>query len=93
MVAGHPARTYDLVSLRNFMREALDLAPTPSNLTIPQQGPARPSASGARSKTHCGNETSKGGIGDVGMGGDGAGGLGTDAPSEDPSASGHVTSR
>ncbi|WP_246093846.1 MULTISPECIES: hypothetical protein [Mesorhizobium] len=62
LVAGHPMHTHDLVvSLRNFIREALDLAPIPSDLMIPQQGPTRPSASSARGKSDRGNEPSGGG--------------------------------
>jgi len=93
MVAGRPVHTHDLVvSLRNFIREALDLAPIPADLTIPQQGPARPSASTARGKNERGNDTSggggKGGSGGMG-GGSGSGGIATDDPSDDHPASGH----
>jgi hypothetical protein len=49
LVEGRPVRTHDLtVSLRNFIRKALDIDPIPSDLAIPAQGPARPSASGGR---------------------------------------------
>ncbi|WP_424135125.1 hypothetical protein [Roseomonas chloroacetimidivorans] len=49
LVAGHPVHTYELVvSLRNFIREALDLDPIPVDLTIPMQGPTRPSSSGGQ---------------------------------------------
>lgn len=99
MVAGRPVHTHDLVvSLRNFIREALDLAPIPADLTIPQQGPARPSASTARGKNERGNDTSGGGgkgggggMGGGGMGGGsgGGGGIATDDPSDDHPASGH----
>jgi hypothetical protein len=85
--------THELVvSLRNFIREALDLAPIPPDLMIPQQGPTRPSASGARGKTDRGNEAFSGGGGGMGGGGmgggTGGGGIGTDDPSEDHPASG-----
>lgn len=97
MVAGRPVHTHDLVvSLRNFIREALDLAPIPADLMIPQQGPARPSAPAARGKNERGNDTSGGG-GKVaaeawavvawGGGSGGGDGIATDDPS-DP-ASGH----
>ncbi len=47
LIAGNPIHTHELVvSLRNFIREALDLAPLPSDLVIPVQGPARPARSG-----------------------------------------------
>ncbi len=45
LAAGRPTNTDELVvSLRNFIREVLDLDPVPSELAIPKQGPARPSA-------------------------------------------------
>jgi hypothetical protein len=48
MVAGRKIETAALVvSLRNFIREVLDLEAIPHELVIPDQGPARtPSASG-----------------------------------------------
>jgi len=93
MVAGHPVHTHDLVvSLRAFIREALDLAPIPSDLAIPRQGPARPAASAARGKSDRANEASAGGgKGGGGMGGGGmgmSGGLGADDPAEDHPVSG-----
>ena len=46
---GRPVHTHDLVvSLRNFIREALDLDPIPADLAIPMQGPTRPSGGGGR---------------------------------------------
>jgi hypothetical protein len=46
MVAGRSVHTAELVvSLRDFIREVLDLDPVPSGLSIPRQGPARPAAS------------------------------------------------
>jgi len=57
LVAGRTVHTHELVvSLRNFIREALDLDPIPSDLAIPMQGPARPAraiaarASGSKEK-------------------------------------------
>ena len=42
MAAGRPIHTADLVvSLRNYIRKALDLAPVPPDVTIPLQGPTR----------------------------------------------------
>ena len=47
MVAGRPVHVHDLVvSLRAYVRDALDLDPIPADLAIPNQGPARPSGSG-----------------------------------------------
>ncbi|MEH6437130.1 hypothetical protein [Massilia sp. DD77] len=49
MAAGRPIHTAELVvSLRNFIREALDLEPIPADVTIPLQGPTRTQGSGAR---------------------------------------------
>ncbi len=83
LVAGRPVHTHELVvSLRDFIRQALDLDPIPSDLAIPMQGPGRPSGySGGRDKGERRKE-GKGGAGaGMGMGG-GAGsavGLGFDA--------------
>jgi len=95
MVAGHPVHTHDLVvSLRNFIRDALDLAPIPPDLMIPQQGPTRPSASAARGKNDRSGESPAGGGkggGGGGMGGGSGGGMGgggTDDPAEDHPGSG-----
>jgi hypothetical protein len=47
LVAGHPVHTHELVvSLRAFVRDALDLDPIPADLTIAMQGPTRPASSG-----------------------------------------------
>jgi hypothetical protein len=51
LIAGNPVHTHELVvSLRDFIREALDLAPLPADVTIPRQGPTRPSRSGGSGK-------------------------------------------
>lgn len=73
LVAGRPVHTHELaVSLRNFIRDALDIAPIPADIVIPAQGPARPSASGGR-----GGGAERGGEGGRrGGGGGGGGGLG-----------------
>lgn len=88
LLAGHPVHTHDLVvSLRAFIREALDLDPVPSDLTIPMQGPTRPSAGGGRSKGDRGKEGSQGGGGGGGAGmggGGGSGSLGTAEGADDP---------
>jgi uncharacterized membrane protein YgcG len=70
LVSGHPVHTHDLVvSLRDFIREALDLDPIPADLAIPMQGPARPSAAGGRGKGEGGGREGGGGGGGGGMGG------------------------
>jgi hypothetical protein len=49
MAAGRKIETAALVlSLRDFIREVLDLAPVPAELAIPKQGPLRNPAAGAR---------------------------------------------
>jgi heme exporter protein D len=65
-----------VVSLRDFIRGALDLAPIPASVAIPQQGPARPSA-GAKGKAE---GADKGGTKGGGMGGMGGGQALDDAP-------------
>lgn len=82
LAAGNSVHTHELaVSLRNFIRKALDLDPVPSDLTIPMQGPARAVNSGGRGKGERGKEDSqKGGGGSgggMGMGMGGGMGLGT----------------
>jgi uncharacterized membrane protein YgcG len=74
MAAGRPIHTADLViSLRNFIREALDLGPLPEDARVPLQGPTRTQGgSGGRGK----GEGDKGGAGKGGGGGGGEGGGG-----------------
>lgn len=74
LIAGRPVHTDELVvSLRNFIRQALDLDPIPADLRIPTQGPTRPSAASGRGKG--------GGEGDQDRGtrAGGSGGTGTGA--------------
>lgn len=48
---GRPVHTAELViSLRTFIRKVLDLEPVPEHLSIPKQGPARPSGGRAGGK-------------------------------------------
>jgi hypothetical protein len=81
LVAGRPVHTHALVvSLRDFIRAALDLDPVPAGLDIPMQGPARPGGTSGRGKggeNREGGGGRGGGGGGMGMGmGMGAGGLG-----------------
>ncbi len=82
MVAGRPIHTAELVvSLRNFIRKALDLTPVPDEVQIPRQGPTRPQAGGGRGRGEAdkgarGGRSSGGGSGGGGGGG-GGGGAGT----------------
>jgi len=58
LVAGRPVYTHDLViSLRDFIRNALDLAPVPADVAIPKQGPAR--TQGSRGKGEAGRKTTR----------------------------------
>jgi len=97
LVAGRPVRTDELVvSLRDFIRAVLNLAPVPPSLGIPKQGPAR--TLGARGKGEGGGKEGGGGGGGKGGGGGGAAmagglggaglgvGLGADADDHPPAA-------
>lgn len=78
MAAGRPIHTADLViSLRNFIREALDLGPMPADVQVPLQGPTRTQGSGGRGGDKGGDKGGgKGGGGGGGMEGGGGGGAG-----------------
>lgn len=91
LVAGRPVHVHELVvSLRAFIREALDLDPIPSDLVLPMQGPARPSNSGGRGKSERGEKDSRQGGGGkgggMGMGGGIGSGLGPSFDVEDSSS-------
>ena len=76
MVAGRPIETAELVaSLRNFIREVLDLKAIPAAISIPRQGPARTSGAAARP----GGRAEKSGGGGGGGGGGAGGGAGMGA--------------
>jgi len=98
LVAGRTVHTHDLVvSLRDFIRQSLDLDPIPADLQIPMQGPTRPgSASGGRAKGGGAEEGGSGGgrrgggdggtggmAAGMGMGGMGAVGLGIGGHGDD----------
>ena len=93
LVAGRPVHTHELVvSLRDFVREALDLDPIPAGLAIPLQGPTRPSGSGGKSDRGKGegSGTGGGGGGGGGAGGGGGGGFGgRDTQADDEEHSSH----
>jgi uncharacterized membrane protein YgcG len=77
LVAGRPVPTHALVvSLRSFIRAALDLDPIGADIDLPIQGPTRPASAGSRNKSENGGERS--GQGNGGMGGGGIGGGGID---------------
>ena len=72
MAAGRPIHTAELVvSLRDFIREALDLDPMPQDVAIPLQGPTRTQGGGGG--------RGKGEGGGAGGGGKAGGGGGADA--------------
>jgi hypothetical protein len=74
LVAGRAVETAELVvSLRNSIREALDLAPISPKFSIPRQGPTRIMAGGGKEG---GKDEAKGGGGTGGMGAIGGGVLG-----------------
>jgi len=82
LAQGRAVHTHELViSLRDFVREALDLAPVPGDLEIPRQGPTRPAGSGGGSGKGRNEGEAKGGRTGGGGGGMGAGmgGLGVGA--------------
>ncbi|MFC0280931.1 hypothetical protein ACFOHK_12105 [Falsigemmobacter intermedius] len=75
MAAGRPIHTAELVvTLRGYIREALDLEPIPADVIVPAQGPTRPAAAGRGGRS--GGERGAGGPGGGGMGGPGGGGGG-----------------
>ena len=83
LVAGQPVHIDQLVvSLRAFIRQALGLARIPADLSIPRQGPTRPSGSGGRGRSDGDSRQTggKGGGGGGGMGGGGIGGTAIDDP-------------
>jgi len=85
MVAGERATLDALViSLRDFIRQSLDLAPVPADITIPPQGPLRPSGSGGRGAGGSGGR--RGGGGGMGAGGGAGMGIGAFTHAPDDSA-------
>lgn len=78
LVGGRPVETHALVvSLRNFIREALDLDPIPDGISLPPQGPARPGAQGGKSKGEGERDGARQGGGGGGMGMGMGGGMGS----------------
>jgi len=86
MVAGRQIETAALVrSLRDFIREVLDLEAVPVDLQIPQQGPVRSSPAGGRGSAanSGGRAVGAGGHGGAGMAAGGAMGLGAGRAPQD----------
>ena len=100
MVAGRRVEVKALVvSLRDFIRESLDLSPIPADLRVPDQGPTRPGNAGGRSGAAAraagagGGASGAGGAGGAGGGasiglGMGVGGLGAAAAQAAPAGQG-----
>ncbi|NPT39168.1 hypothetical protein [Paraburkholderia xenovorans] len=84
MTEGRPIHTAKLVvSLRNFIREVLNLEPVPPGLAIPAQGPARPSGTKAKDGgAATGSKAS--GLGSSGGGGGAGGGTVGVGAGDDP---------
>jgi hypothetical protein len=62
LVAGRPVHTAELVvSLRNFIRSVLDLDPVATQVSIPQQGPARPGTAAGGGKRGDSADSARGG--------------------------------
>jgi hypothetical protein len=77
LTEGRPIHTAELViSLRNFIRQVLNLEPIPGHLSIPKQGPLRPSASRGKGEGGSKEEGKRGGAGGMGGGGMAGGGMG-----------------
>jgi heme exporter protein D len=78
MVAGRPVETAELVrSLRDFIRDVLDLEAIPVEVVVPRQGPTRAGGNTARGGRAAGNNKAGGGAGGGSGRGDAAGGMGT----------------
>jgi hypothetical protein len=94
LAAGRPTHTHDLVvSLRDFIRQVLELDAIPAHVAIPRQGPARPSAARGKTDGAARDDAKQGGKGMGGGGGGGSGGggvgLGANAPADDDDADHH----
>jgi len=89
MVAGRKIETAALVrSLRDFIREVLDLEAVPADLQIPKQGPVRFASAGGRGNAAStgGRAGGAGGQGGAGMAAGGILGLGAGRPPQDVDA-------
>ena len=74
LTAGRPTPTAELVvSLRNFIRQVLDLEPIPLRLAIPSQGPTRMSIPRGKGESGAKDDSGRRGVG-KGMGGGGSAG-------------------
>ena len=77
LAAGKPIHTAELViSLRDYVRKALDLDAIGPDIAVPLQGPPRPAAGGSGSRGKGGEGGDRAGGGNGGGGGMGGGGMG-----------------
>lgn len=77
LAEGRSIHTRELViSLRNYVREVLQLDPIPADVRIPDQGPQRPASSGAAGRRPGAGGTAQGGGAGGGRGGAGGGAAG-----------------
>lgn len=77
LAAGRPVRTAELVvSLRDFIRDVLDLEPVPAELVVPHQGPARPGSGKGGAAERGGERGDKAGGAGGGAGGGGGAAIG-----------------
>jgi uncharacterized membrane protein YgcG len=77
LAAGRTVHVAELVvSLRDFIREVLDLGPMPAGIALPPQGPVRPTTGGGRGGTGRGGDAGGRGGEGGGRGGGGGGGGG-----------------
>ena len=89
LAEGRPTHTAELViSLRDFIRQVLDLEAVPKALAIPRQGPTRIASTRGKSDGK-GESKAGGGKGGGGMGGGGMGGMGGHASLADEHDSHH----
>lgn len=95
LAQGRPVHTHELViSLRDFVREALDLAPIPTDLRIPPQGPTRPGGASVGGKGRNDGDAKGGRAGGGGGGGGmgaGMGGVGLGAGAGAALGAGHAS--
>ncbi|MEO6689972.1 MAG: hypothetical protein ABIS07_00255 [Dokdonella sp.] len=93
LAAGRTTHTHELViSLRDFIRKVLELDAVPTNLSIPKQGPARPSTARGKGDGAARDDAKQGGGKGGGGGGGGGGsgmGTGSSASQDDEDADHH----
>jgi heme exporter protein D len=85
LAMGRPVHSAELViSLRNFIRQVLDLDPIPADFVIPKQGPARSAVAGAGGKGESSAAKQSRGAGGMDSGGAGMGTGGYGPSDDDP---------